>query len=455
MSVADGYAGARRAVRQTRGFILVWLAVAGSVGPAVGAEMPDQELQYSLSVGALYSDNIERTPTDEETATVGTAGFDLRAWDEGPRLSYQANSNLNYLNYLDTDLSDQVVGRFDGTATFALVPDRFLWTVRDSFDQTRIDNLSPASPENRQNLNQFATGPQLNLKVGQNLLLQTAARYGRETYETSAADTDRYGGEVRLVRESDAHTTIGIGVSTEHVEPDDSATNVEDYDLNEALAAYRTRTPRTGLAVAAGYGEVDGSSSVSQDDAIVRIDLWRRISPFSSVEINLSQDYSTSALQSLGDSVLSDVIVISEYALAQSDPYRVRLARIHWLSTFPRTRIECGAQRGEEDHSSSTDVNRTLSSVACNMGRKLSPTAIVQVFGGWTSDDVDGATYDSDDDNIVGLGFEWNFARSLTMTIQVARLEQADATENGAWLRLFYAPKGMVQTALGDLAPRW
>ena len=117
-----------------------------------------------------------------------------------------------------------------------------------------------------------------------------------------------------------------IGVSTEHVESDDDAATVNDYDLNEALAAYRTRTPRTGLEIAAGYGKVDGSG-VSQDDPIVRIGLWRRVSSFSSVQINLSQDYSTSALHSLGDSVLSDVIVISEYALAQSDPYRVRLAR--------------------------------------------------------------------------------------------------------------------------------
>ncbi len=144
-----------------------------------------------------------------------------------------------------------------------------------------------------------------------------------------------------------------------------------------------------------------------------------------------------------------------EYALAQSDPYRVRLASIHWLSEFQRTRIECGAQTGEEDHSSGADVNRTLTGFNCNVGRKLTPTAELRLFGGWTSDDVDGATYDSGDDTILGLGFEWNFARSLAVTIQVARLEQANATENGAWLRLFYAPDGAVRTTLGDLAPNW
>ena len=115
-------------------------------------------------------------------------------------------------------------------------------------------------------------------------------------------------------------------------------------------------------------------------------------------------------MHSLGDTVLSDVIVVSEYALAQSDPYRVRLASIHWLSEFPRTRIECGAQTGEEDHSSGADVNRTLTGFNCNVGRKLTPTAVLRLFGGWTSDDVDGATYDSGDDTILGLGFEWNFA---------------------------------------------
>ncbi len=425
-----------------------------SVVRANGAELADRDLQYALSVGALYSDNINRAPTDEETATIGTAGFDLRARHESQRLSYRADSNLNYLNYLDTDLSDQVVGRFDGSAALALIPDRLLWIVRNDFDQTRIDNLSPAAPSNRQNLNQFATGPELNLRVSQSVSVQMSARYGRETYQESPSDTDRYGGEVRLLRQSDEHTTIGIGISTERVETEDSASAVGDYSLNEALALYRTTTPRTGLGIAAGYGKVDGDDD-SQDDPIVRIQIWRRISSFSSVQINLSQDYSTSALRSLGDSVLSDVVVFSDYALAQSDPYRVRLASIHWLSEFPRTRIECGAQTGKEDHSSGADVNRKLTGFNCNVGRRLTPTAELRLFGGWTSDDVDGATYDSGDDTILGLGFLWNFARTLAVTVQVARFEQANATENGAWLRLFYAPNGMVQTTLGDLAPNW
>ena len=135
-----------------------------SVIRAAGAEPADEDLRYALSVGALYSDNINRTPTNEETATVGTAGLDLRARRESQRLSYRANSNLNYLNYLDTDLSDKVVGHFNGSSSYALVPGRLLWIVRDDFDQTRIDNLSPAAPSNRQNINEFATGPELNLE---------------------------------------------------------------------------------------------------------------------------------------------------------------------------------------------------------------------------------------------------------------------------------------------------
>ena len=146
---------------------------------------------------------------------------------------------------------------------------------------------------------------------------------------------------------------------------------------------------------------------------------------------------------------------MSSACLSLNYPYRVRQASIHWLSDFPRTRIECGAQTGKEDHSSGTAVNRTLSGFNCNVGRKLTPTAELRFFGGWTSDDVTGAAYNSGDDSILGVGFAWDLGRTLAMTVQVARLEQANATENGAWLRLFYAPRGRVQTTLGDLAPTW
>ena len=216
-----------------------------------------------------------------------------------------------------------------------------------------------------------------------------SARYGREVYEKSPLDTDRYRGELRLIRQSDEHTTIYRGTH-EHVELDDSAATPNDYDLNEALAAYRTRTQRgpgnrsrlwQGRWQWRFAGRPDRADSVMAKGFVVLVSRdqsapgifhecvafpWR----FRAVGRHRGQQIRVGPIRSLPRQ-------------AREHPLVVRI---------PKNRIECGAQTGDEDHSNGANVNRTLTGFNCNVGRKLTPTAVLPMSGGWTSDDVDGAT---------------------------------------------------------------
>lgn len=421
-------------------------------GTRAAAQATEPDLQYELATGALYSDNVERTTGHEEGATMATAGIALRARRLDERLTYKADSDITFLRYLDADLPNQEIGKFDGLASYALVPDRVLWIAEDHFGQSRIDNLSPAAPENRQNVNWLGTGPELHFKPVGSLHAQVSARYAREDYEESPFDNDRSIGELRLIHQANERSSIGLGASTEHVEFADTDEALGDYDLNEALILYRATTARTGLRLAAGYAEID-RDELSQDDPVLRLEMRRLISSYSSVRLSLTQDYSTTTLRSLGNTVTS-IPVATDYTLAQVDPRRVRMAGIEWIAQYPRTRLECGAQAGKEDDAGGTSPRNSLVALNCSVGRRVTPAAELMLFGGWVSDDVEDAGYDGND-TVIGASFAWTLGPRFATSLQVARIDESGFTENAAWLRLVYAPRGVVQRTFEDLAPVW
>jgi len=411
----------------------------------------EPDVQYALSTGVLYTDNVKRTASDAESATLGTAGIDLHARRTDERLSYRADSDVTYVDYLDAHLPNQEIGTFDGAISYAFVPERLRWVAEDNFGQTRVDNLSPAAPQNRQNVNWVSTGPEANLRLAQSVFAQVSARYGHEQYETSPFDNDRVIGEVRLVRESDARTRFGVGISSEHVDYENGRQTGGDYDLNEALGLYRVSSERTRLDIEAGYAKID-QDDASKDDPVVRIQASRLVSSYSTLHVSVVQEYSTSALHSLGDIELSP-IVSGDYVLGQSNPYRLRVARLGWTSQWARTRLELNAQTGKEDDANGLNPRNSLSGFSGNVARRLTPNADLKVFFGWASNYVKGATYSGGDDTLYGASFDWRLGRTLAASLQAAHVNEADFDENGVWLRLIYAPAGAVQRALEGLAP--
>ena len=89
------------------------------------------------------------------------------------------------------------------------------------------------------------------------------------------------------------------------------------------------------------------------------------------------QEYSTSALRSIGNTELTPIIS-GDYVLGQSAPYRLRVARVGWTSQWARTRFELNAQTGKEDDAGGTNPRTSLSgfSAAANRASRMAASAL-------------------------------------------------------------------------------
>ena len=95
------------------------------------------------------------------------------------------------MNYLEGAYGNEFIGRFDGQAQYSLIPERLTWVLRDDFRQATLDAFTPVAPNNRQNMNYLATGPDLYLRLGGTAFLNASARYADAYYQTSPFDSTR------------------------------------------------------------------------------------------------------------------------------------------------------------------------------------------------------------------------------------------------------------------------
>ncbi len=108
-----------------------------SATPAPGTRA--ESLTYGADVGIGESDNVTLVQTDKVSQTIAIADLDFDLKDQTRRFDVDAKGTFSDLDYLQGAYSNQLIGRFDGRADVALIPDRVIWVLTDSFGQAQID----------------------------------------------------------------------------------------------------------------------------------------------------------------------------------------------------------------------------------------------------------------------------------------------------------------------------
>ena len=117
------------------------------------------QLSGRIAAGVIETDNIERTPTDRISDTIGELSADIAAHEQSRRLDVDVLSDLQYLTFAHDYFSNELVGNFIGSGTFAILPRELEWVVEDNFGQQQLDPTVAVTPTNLENVNYFTTGP--------------------------------------------------------------------------------------------------------------------------------------------------------------------------------------------------------------------------------------------------------------------------------------------------------
>jgi hypothetical protein len=392
------------------------------------ADLRDQpnEIGGRIGAGVIETDNVERTATDTMSDTIEEVSADVAIHEQTRRLDADVLSDLQYLSYAHHIYSNEVVGNFIGSGTFAILPKEFEWVAEDNFGQQQLDPTTTVTPINLENVNYFSTGPNLLIPLSSLTHAQISARFSNVYYQTSDLNNNRGDASVALVRSLSATSNVSLNVAAERVLYEDSAAN-PDYTTQEAYLRYDAQGARSKLAVDLGYDDVAGLGSTGAG-ALVHFDATRVLSASSRLDLSIGQDISDNSnllrqLQSQGG-----LAVNAANLQRANDPFVNRYARLDWQFDRNRTAINFDVARYEERHLEDFGLNQNRTQTDLAVRRNLAPAVTASLGATYArSDYLDSAA--NDQEIIASAAVDWRFGRHLDLRAEYDRFDQRGEVE--------------------------
>lgn len=348
------------------------------VGFDIGAATREPGIFFS--VGALRSDNIQRTadsPQADELAHVGLTG-DVR--DSGPRFEYGLLADLEWADFVQKTFRNQVLGYLDGDAGLWIVPNTFRWTARETLNQLSGDPLQASTPGSLTLTSYFTTGPSLLLRPGAQMTIVLSGEYGRTdtgtAYLTNQGRTNlnsnRYRGVATLEHGEPRVARIGVTAGAENVRYDRPELSTAAFDSRWLYASYEAGTTRNHMLLSAGYKQ----AALPQKTVGIptfRIEIGAQITASSTLQFMGSQELADSL--ELGRSDLRSITgqAVETRAL-QIAPSRVLGAGAAWIFKRYRNQVTLTANWTKETSDFAPVFNRNSRSGEASYVRLLRPT---------------------------------------------------------------------------------
>lgn len=410
------------------------------------------DFAYDANLGLGHSDNIRRTSANEEDENIAAAGLNFSLGQTSQRLQADAIGSFSYAEYLDNTYDSELLGNFAGNARFKFVPQRFEWVATDNFGQVLSDPFAPPTPDNREDINYFSTGPDVTLAFGSRSRLRLGGRYSLVTYQDTPLDFDTVSGDAAWVRMLSSASNISLNVRTARTEYDQAALN-GDYDQSEAFVSYDLTGARTRLAVDVGYSVLDRDAATrTEDGLLLRLNASRRLSASSTATLTAGHEFSNSGSTFAGMQEVGNIGLDTTPGRQTAQPFVSDSVALGWNFARNRTSFGLFASWTDQSYEDNAALDQTLTGFDAQLRRELSSNTSVMFHAQYSKAEFQQQNADYDDLN-AGCVFAWGLSRNVSLQVAYDHLRRSsdvptgDSAENRFWLSIGYG-RGTPRTAL-------
>lgn len=399
-------------------------------------------VQVEGEVGAGRSDNIARTATVKQADTITSIGMSFSVLENSRRMEADLMGDLAWLDYRNGTFNSELVGSAVGRVRLKFIDDMLLWTIEDNFGQTRRDLFASPTPDNRENINYFSTGPDLRIRLGASTGLAFESRFSIVDYQFASADTNRLSARLSVIRDTSATSRISINVAGEHIDPRVTPDR-PSYDRGSTYVRYALSGAQTSATVDLGANRIGGDAP--ETGILWRVELSRQIADRARVGLKIGQEFTDGGDMFRPGSPSG--IVESNPATASLSrtvlPFTNRFAEISSSITGRVTTLTLVGSWSDEAYRQDVSQSRERMSLGLHLTRQTGARSSVSVAADYAGSDFDGAGERSDDMTFEVSGL-WRVARRLRLELVgqhyiYSRSTQAtDAHETRYWLRLRY-----------------
>jgi hypothetical protein len=393
----------------------------GVIAIAASFETVAVDYEYGVSLGYGRSDNIARVRNDPQTEDIAAAGLDFSLLRDEGRMTADIDVNLAYYDYQDDTFDSEVLGIANADIRFDLVPDRISWIILENFGQNELNPFLAASPDNRENLNYFSTGPELNFRLGAVGELTVFGRYSLTDFGESNFDDTRVLVGAALSRDLSERSVVSLNATTERVEFDDEDFG-SDYDRNSAYIGYQVEGARTRLAADVGYsiihdrGDTDGSP-------LLYLELERDLSQSSTLSLRGGVRSSDNATSLRDGTSPGGGIPDGPGDASTSVPFDLQHVTLGWEVIALRTQIGLMLGYEEEVYGTGLNLDRENVFLRGSAERLLTPRFSIRAQATLFETDFE-LNEQKDDEARYGLFLAWNVSGHLFLEADFEHLDR-------------------------------
>jgi len=409
-----------------------------------------QNLNYGVDAGVAETDNVTLVSSHTVSQTIAIADLDFDFKQQTRLLDADVKGNFSYLDYLEHAYDRQLLGRFDGSGRFAIIPERLTWVLQDDFGQSVLDPFTPTTPNNLENVNYFSTGPDLALRVGSTGFFNASGRYARTSYATSPFNSNRLQGSLAWGLQLSARSTVSLNADTERVLFENTLLNT-DFDRTNAFVRYTLQGARTEFSADLGATRINQSND-STSGALAKVELSRKLS--SAAKLTLSgghilTDASTSFSSLQGGAI---GVVGTAPAAVTSDSYTSDYASAGWQYQRGRTTLGLSGRWEKDNYAAQPQLDVTRSGAEFKAARQVTRSFDAELLGRYYKTDyahnfVTGlATSPRYDDELVAGVLTWRYGRGLEVKLRLEHDARVTTSldnaykDNRAFLTVGYRP---------------
>lgn len=389
------------------------------------------------------TDNIAKTSENEDAAGIASVGLAFEFDEQSNRLEATGRGGIYYVDYFKASAyDDETLGYLDATAVLTMKKDLLTWMVQDTFGQQLANSFEPSTPGNRENINYFTTGPDMQLRLGDRTAFLAGARYSDVSYETTPLDNTRTGGTLGIERQISSSKAVSLNAGADQVAYDSDL--YTDFDSNRVYLRFETEAARTSLGISAGWNEVKSDAS-SGDGLLLDFSVTRKISGFTSVSGAVGTKYSDAGdifrFYQEGGMNPGD----SQDVEGQGSPFENRYATFAVNYTGNRTTFVGSIGYSDEDYVEVNAPDRMRIDMYGTLTRQLRSNFDFSVGGNIYYRRYD-ATDRKDTDWAIHGSLIWRYSRTLTGTIKYNHYDRnsnaagARYLENGLYVTVAYSP---------------
>lgn len=217
------------------------------------------EFQPGVGLGLEHTDNARLTQDNTVDDLIAVTYVGANISENDGSLVYQATGTFNKQNYTKDTFEDQRYVYLNAIVDWAMIEDRFIWTVSDYFSQVPVSAVGSTTPNNLQNTNVFTFGADIWQPLSARQSFSILPSYRQIYFEKLSTDNKQYSLAASWQYQAFRLTGVSLNLGArkiDYTETDSLGQTIQDQEFTNASVTINGQRLRSVFSVNAGATNV-------------------------------------------------------------------------------------------------------------------------------------------------------------------------------------------------------